>query len=371
MSLDQSIQYVIVQEDTTDASNGGVGIQREELEGAIEALAQQSNLLRQRDGGSGLSSGGPQQFQIVKDDGKGGTTTTTIVLVDEGSAGGNINLQNLKSSSDTIPTTSSSNTTRQDTVSILPERSITEGNNYVTNDDLIAMALGESGVTTISTDSATSTVATVTSVSGTGHVSRTATYSNTNTAPTFRRHILGRTTEAGGSASSQIIVSGNEGVVVPTDFDDKAVYVIDGPDGISQVVASAEEFQKLVGEATTNDVMVESEKVETRQETNENLSIEAEEMEEEIPPRKRLRLEKKLRNSEFLFRRRKRDICAKMRQYESEMNKITRQNNSLQQQLNGKLTQFQKVEEQINAFKLVIAKAKGLPVYEATKSSAA
>ena len=32
-------------------------------------------------------------------------------------------------------------------------------------------------------------------------------------------------------------------MVVPTEFDDKAVYVIDGPDGISQVVASAEEFQ--------------------------------------------------------------------------------------------------------------------------------
>ena len=27
------------------------------------------------------------------------------------------------------------------------------------------------------------------------------------------------------------------------EFDEKAVYVIDGPDGISQVVASAEEFQ--------------------------------------------------------------------------------------------------------------------------------
>ena len=30
---------------------------------------------------------------------------------------------------------------------------------------------------------------------------------------------------------------------MPTDFDEKAVYVIDGPDGISQVVASAEELQ--------------------------------------------------------------------------------------------------------------------------------
>ena len=127
MSLDQSIQYVIVQEDTTDASNEGGGIQREELEGAIEALAQQSNLLRQRDGGSGLASGGPQQFQIVKDDGKGGTTTTTIVLVDEGSAGGNINLHNLKTSSDRISSTPSNNITRQDIVSVLPERSGAEG----------------------------------------------------------------------------------------------------------------------------------------------------------------------------------------------------------------------------------------------------
>ena len=38
-------------------------------------------------------------------------------------------------------------------------------------------------------------------------------------------------------------MSGNEGVAVPTEFDEKAVYVIDGPDGISQVVASAEELQ--------------------------------------------------------------------------------------------------------------------------------
>ena len=68
--MDQSIQYVIVQEDAQDASNEVGGIHREELEGAIEALAQQSNLLRQRDGASGLASGGPQQFQIVKDDGR-------------------------------------------------------------------------------------------------------------------------------------------------------------------------------------------------------------------------------------------------------------------------------------------------------------
>jgi hypothetical protein len=123
--MDQSIQYVIVQEDAQDASNEVAGIQREELEGAIEALAQQSNLLRQRDGGSG--SGGPQQFQIVKDDGKGGTTTTTIVLVDEGSTGGSINLQNLKSSTDRNTSISTSNATRQDIVSMLPDRSMTEG----------------------------------------------------------------------------------------------------------------------------------------------------------------------------------------------------------------------------------------------------
>ena len=39
------------------------------------------------------------------------------------------------------------------------------------------------------------------------------------------------------------MIAGNESVALPTDFDEKAVYVIDGPDGISQVVASAEEFQ--------------------------------------------------------------------------------------------------------------------------------
>ena len=38
-------------------------------------------------------------------------------------------------------------------------------------------------------------------------------------------------------------MSGNDGVPVSAEFDEKAVYVIDGPDGISQVVASAEEFQ--------------------------------------------------------------------------------------------------------------------------------
>ena len=122
------IQYVIVQEDAQDASNEVGGIHREELEGAIEALAQQSNLLRQRDGASGLASGGPQQFQIVKDDGKGGTTTTTIVLVDEGSAGGNIGIPDLKTSTERNSTIPTSNT-----VSMLPERSVTEGkrNDYV------------------------------------------------------------------------------------------------------------------------------------------------------------------------------------------------------------------------------------------------
>ena len=41
-------------------------------------------------------------------------------------------------------------------------------------------------------------------------------------------------------------MSGHEGVAVPTEFDEKAVYVIDGPDGISQVVASAEELQVVL-----------------------------------------------------------------------------------------------------------------------------
>ena len=127
MSSDQPIQYVIVQEDAQDASNEVAGIHREELEGAIEALAQQSSLLRQREGGTGLSIGGPQQFQIVKDDGKGGTTTTTIVLVDEGSAGGSVNLQQLKSSTAGQSSAFSGHVPRQDIVSILPDRSVTEG----------------------------------------------------------------------------------------------------------------------------------------------------------------------------------------------------------------------------------------------------
>ena len=37
-----------------------------------------------------------------------------------------------------------------------------QGASYVTNDDLIAMALGESGVSTVNTDSATSTAVTIT-----------------------------------------------------------------------------------------------------------------------------------------------------------------------------------------------------------------
>ena len=143
--MDQSIQYVIVQEDAQDGSNEVSGIQREELEGAIEALAQQSSLLRQRDGGGGITSGGPQQFQIVKDDGKGGTTTTTIVLMDEGSAGQSINLQGLKTNPDGTSSTAQSHQTRQDIVSILPERSVTEGNldymnlRFITNNESFAI----------------------------------------------------------------------------------------------------------------------------------------------------------------------------------------------------------------------------------------
>merc|ERR1719510_1301265 len=109
----------------------------------------------------------------------------------------------------------------------MPDRSIAEGNNYVSNDDLIAMALGESGVTAVNTDQVTSTVATVTP--GSSVLSRTATHSNTNTAPTFRRQIVGQTNDTGDNTTSQIIVSGNDGVAVPTEFDEKAVYVIDGP----------------------------------------------------------------------------------------------------------------------------------------------
>ena len=92
-------------------------------------------------------------------------------------------------------------------------------------------------------------------------------------------------------------------------------------------------FQKLVGEAATTEVSAETENIDAKQETSTNLNAEAEEAEEELPPRKKLRLEKKLRNAEFLFRRRKRDICTKMRQYESEWNNMTRVNNSLQRQV--------------------------------------
>ena len=89
----------------------------------------------------------------------------------------------------------------------------------------------------------------------------------------------------------------------------------------------------MVGDATGNEVTTEIEHTKTKPESTDNAPVEAEETEEEVPPRKKLRLEKKLRNAEFLFRRRKRDICAKMRQSESEWNKITRQNNLLQQQV--------------------------------------
>ena len=128
MSSDQSIQYVIVQEDNQDGTNEVGGIHREELEGAIEALAKQSSLLRQRDSGTGLPTGAPQQFQIVKDDGKGGTTTTTIVLVDEGSAGAGVNLQQLQSSAtENTSTTFSSQGSRGEIVSIIPDRSAQDG----------------------------------------------------------------------------------------------------------------------------------------------------------------------------------------------------------------------------------------------------
>ena len=92
-------------------------------------------------------------------------------------------------------------------------------------------------------------------------------------------------------------------------------------------------FQKLVGEAATTEVSAETENIDGKQETSTNLNTEPEEAEEELPPRKKLPLEKKLRNAEFLLRRRKRDIWAKMRQYESEWNNITRVNNSLQSQV--------------------------------------
>ena len=86
----------------------------------------------------------------------------------------------------------------------------------------------------------------------------------------------------------------------------------------------------MVGEATRSTINAEPEQPEAKQDSAEHANAEAEELEEEVPPRKKLRLEKKLRNAEFLFRRRKRDISSKMRQYETECNQITRQNNSLQ-----------------------------------------
>ena len=92
-----------------------------------------------------------------------------------------------------------------------------------------------------------------------------------------------------------------------------------------------------MGDATSTAINAESEQPDAKQDSNENANnAEAEEVEEEVPPRKKLRLEKKLRNAEFLFRRRKRDICSKMRQYESEYNQTTRQNNALQLQVSTK-----------------------------------
>ena len=128
MSSEQQIQYVIVQEDGQDSATGMAGIQREELEGAIEALTQQAGLLRQADGKTGLSgAGGPQQFQIVKEDGEGRTTTTTIVLVDESTAAGegSFDLQQLKTNSSEQQAVSSHSgqLAHQDVVSIVPDRS--------------------------------------------------------------------------------------------------------------------------------------------------------------------------------------------------------------------------------------------------------
>ena len=108
------------------------------------------------------------------------------------------------------------------------------------------------------------------------------------------------------------------------------IYLLGSYDIISDIIKF---FQKLVGEAATTEVSAETENIDAKQETSTNLNAEPEEAEEELPPRKKLRLEKKLRNAEFLFRRRKRDICTKMRQYESEWNNMTRVNNSLQRQV--------------------------------------
>ena len=361
MSSDQPIQYVIVQEGAEGSSDDVGGLHREELKGAIEALTQQSSLLRQRDGQAGLPGGGPQQFQIVKEDADGGTTTTTIVLVDEGStAGGSLNLQQLKASASEGQTSVLSNQVARQDVSILADHSGTGGGSFVSNDDLIAMALGESGVSTVNTNPVTSSL--ITSVSG-NTLTRHVSLGNTNTAPTFQKlNSIIRSTETERNAPAQIIVSENETGAVPTEFDENAVYVIDGPDGVARVVASAEELQKLVGESTSNQAPTDLVSDATKNEQSEIATGEVEEVEEEMPPRKRLRLEKKMRNCEFLFRRRKRDMCAKMRQYEAEFNKITRENNSLQQKINDKKMKVYKVEEQIDACNVAIARAKGIPV---------
>ena len=42
------------------------------------------------------------------------------------------------------------------------------------------------------------------------------------------------------------MIAGDEAIALPTNFDEKAVYVIDGPDGTSKVVVSAEEFQVIL-----------------------------------------------------------------------------------------------------------------------------
>ena len=163
-------------------------------------------------------------------------------------------------------------------------------------------------------------------------------------------------------------------------------------------------FQKLVG-GTSIENLPEAAKAEEKFEHGEQGETDEAE-EEELPPRKRLRLEKKMRNADFLFRRRKRDICAKMRQYETEYNTITRQNNNLQQQVvniidfakvsstpvlgqqsivmlrqlhlyiylqvNKKIMKVYNIEEEINACNAVIAKSKGIsPSDTSTKTMAA
>ena len=100
-----------------------------------------------------------------------------------------------------------------------------------------------------------------------------------------------------------------------------------------------------MGDATSTAINAESEQPDAKQDANENANAETEEVEEEVPPRKKLRLEKKLRNAEFLFRRRKRDICSKMRQYESEYNQTTRQNNALQLQVSINTINFRSIRK--------------------------